>query len=179
MMDDDLTHQGDPVAVRSRADLIFGILMILVAALCILWIIPAGVDVPGSVEAAPLSPAFLPYTLSALIGVMGLICCIQAQFGRGIPKEQSELGFVLRRSWPQRLAILAAAFAIFYILPDIIGMLLVSILCMGILVFGGGERSLLRGVAVAILLPFLIWLFFTRVAQVPLPEGLLEGYLPL
>lgn len=178
-MDEEYLNTGDPVAVRSKADLIFGIFIIILAVVFFLWVIPASVRVPSSVDAAPLSPAFLPYTLTALIGVMGLICCVQAQFGRGVPKEESELTFVARSDWIVRFTTLIAIFVMFYLLPDVIGMLLMSIISMSILVFVGGERNLLRGLLVSILLPFCIWLFFTRVAQVPLPLGLLEGYLPI
>ena len=178
-MDDEDLNTGDPVAVRSKADLVFGLFMILLSGVFFVWVIPASVNVPGSIEAAPLSPAFLPYILTTLIGVMGLICVLQAQFGRGIPKEDSELSFVARSNWYVRFAMLMVIFALFYMLPDVIGMLLVSIIAMSILVFIGGERNLMQGLLVSILLPFAIWLFFTRVAQVPLPEGLLEGYLPI
>lgn len=178
-MDEVELNTGDPVAIRSKVDLIFGVFMIILAVVFYFWVIPASVRVPKSIEAAPLSPAFLPYILTAMIGTMGLICFLQAQFGRGIPKEESELTFVARNNWIVRVSILIAIFALFYLLPNIIGMLLVSIISMSILVFVGGERNFVRGLLVSILLPFGIWLFFTRVAQVPLPEGLLEGYLPL
>lgn len=178
-MDDEDLNTGDPVAVYSKADLIFGIFMITLAAIFYFWVIPASVRVPGSIDAAPLSPAFLPYILTATVGIMGLICCLQAQFGRGLPKEESELTFVARSNWIARFTMLIAVFALFYLLPDVVGMLLVSMISMSILVFIGGERNLVRGMLVSILLPFAIWLFFTRVAQVPLPEGLLEGYLPI
>jgi hypothetical protein len=168
-----------PVAIRSGVDLIFGVAVIILAAVFVVWVIPASVRVPASVEAAPLSPAFMPYTLSALIGAMGIVCVLQASLGQGIPKEESELTFVARRSWPARLALMFAIFGAFYLLPDILGMLPVAIIAMGILVFVGGERNLRRGLLVSVVLPIGVWLFFTLVAQVPLPEGLIEGYFPL
>jgi hypothetical protein len=165
-----------PVAIRSRLDILFGIAIIILSVVFIVWVIPMGVDVPASVKALPLSPAFLPYTLSSLFGLMGLVCLLQATLGYGIPKETSELTFVARRKWQSKFALILVIFSAFYTLPEILGMLPVSIICMGILVFFGGERNLRRGILVSVIIPFGVWLFFTQIAQVPLPEGLIGGY---
>lgn len=176
MTEEDNLTTAVPVARRSRLDLVFGIAITMFAVVFIVWIIPTGVSVPSSVKAAPLSPAFLPYVLSASIALMGIICVLQATLGQGVPKDVSELTFSTRRTWPLRLLLVLGIFAGFYFLPEFMGMLPVAILGMGILLFVGGERNLLRGVLVSILLPLGIWLFFTQVAQVPMPEGLIEGY---
>lgn len=170
---------GAPIAKRSGLDLIFGVGALIFAAIFVLWVIPVGVQVPDSIDAAPLSPAFLPYVLSTLIGALGVVCVLQATLGQGVPKEESELTFSPRRTWPLRLALVLAAFAAFWLLPERIGMLPVAVVTMGVLVFVGGERNVPRGLLVSIVVPFGVWLFFTRVAQVPLPEGPIEGYLPL
>lgn len=176
--DDDM-DTGTPIAKRSGIDLIFGIAVLAMAVLFTVWAIPASIRVPDSVKAAPLSPAFLPYTLTALIGAMGVVCIFQATLGQGVPKEASELTFTARSGWPARLATVLTSFVAIWLLPEIIGMLPTAIFVMGALVFIGGERNLLRGLLVSVVVPFGVWLFFTQVAQVPLPEGLLEGYLSI
>lgn len=176
---DELSATGGPVARRSRLDIVFSLGVIALAAGLLFWVIPGGVQVPASVKAAPLSPAFLPNVLSALVGLLGLICLVQATLGQGVPKEASELSFEAARSWPLRFAMVLAAFLAFWLLPEEIGMLPVAIGVMAGLIFAGGERNIGRGALLAALIPLGVWLFFSRVAQVPLPEGPIEALLPL
>lgn len=176
---EDLSTEDGPVARRSRLDIFFSLGVVALSALLLLWAIPDGVQVPASVKAAPLSPAFLPNVLSALVGLLGAICLVQATLGRGVPKEASELSFEAARSWPLRLAMVLAAFLAFWLLPEEIGMLPVAIGVMAALIFAGGERNVARGALLAVLIPLGVWLFFSRVAQVPLPEGPIEALFPL
>lgn len=166
------------VARRSMRDVAFGLLTAAAAVLFAAFVIPAFVSVPASVKAAPLSPAFLPYVLTGLIGLLGLVCAGQAMFGRGVPKEDGE-GFDPARHWPLSAALLAAllaaVFAAFWWLPERVGMLPVAVGTMAAMLLAGGERNVLRLVLVAVAVPVLIWLFFTKVAMVPLPEGPLEA----
>ncbi|ORE91036.1 hypothetical protein ATO13_21056 [Stappia sp. 22II-S9-Z10] len=162
------------VARRSMRDVAFGLLTAAAAALFAAFVIPAFISVPGNVKAAPLSPAFLPYVLTGLIGLLGLVCAAQAMFGRGVPKEDGE-GFDPARHWPLSAALLAAVFAAFWWLPERVGMLPVAVGTMAAMLLAGGERNVLRLVLVAVAVPVLIWLFFTKVAMVPLPEGPLEA----
>ena len=160
-------------AERSWHDVVFGFGTAIAAAVFIIWAIPNAVVSPGSVKALPLDPSFLPYSLAALIGVMGVICALQSLLGPGVPKEAGE-GFRLRANWPMRLAMVTAAFAAYYLLPETAGMLPVAVAVTGLLVWLGGERNVWRALGVALLLPVLVYFFFTGVAQVPLPEGPLE-----
>ena len=162
----------EPKAERSLHDVWFGFGIAIASVIFILWVIPNAVVSPASVRAMPLDPRFLPYVLAALIGVLGVICGLQALLGPGVPKEAGE-GFLFRRNWPTRLAAVALAFAGYYLLPERLGMLPVAVAVTGLLVWLHGERSVWRGIAVAVLLPAAVYLFFIAVAQVPLPVGVL------
>ena len=162
-------------AIRSRADVAFGFATALAAVVFIVWAIPYSVQTPSSVEALPLSPAFLPYGLAACVGLLGLACGAQAAFGRGVPAEP-DARLDLAPRWGIRLAAIALIFALYYALAERLGMLPLAVVVMGAMLWMGGERSLLRGALLSVALPLGVYLFFTRVAQVPLPEGVLEGW---
>lgn len=178
-MSDDVGIEPRPqvVARRSVKDVIFGFGTFAASLAFALVVIPLGVVSPGSVTHLPLSPVFLPYVLTALVGLFGLICGLQALLGPGVPKEAGEDEFALRRSWVLHLLLIGAALTAYYLLPEAIGMLLTAVLVTGFLVWLGGERRILMILGVALLLPVAVYLFFTWVAQVPLPEGYFEGWI--
>ena len=159
-------------AERSLHDVWFGFGIAVASGMFIVWVIPNAVVSPESVRAIPLDPRFLPYALATLIGVLGVICAMQALIGPGVPKEAGE-GFAFRRKWASRVAALIVAFAGYYLLPEWLGMLPVAIAVTGLLVWLQGEGSFWRGMAVAILLPAAVYIFFIAVAHVPLPAGIL------
>ncbi len=173
MSDSSVEAVGTPVARRSMRDVVFGLSIAAAALVFALAVIPAFISVPASVKAAPLSPAFLPYVLTGLIAVLGLVCAAQAMFGQGVPKEDGE-GFDPARGWAWKMILVLGVFTAFWWLPETVGTLPVAIVAMAVLLAMGGERSWVRGAAVAILVPTLVWLFFTQVAQVPLPAGPIE-----
>ena len=151
-------------------DASFGFGIALIAFVFAYWVIPAAVVRPPNVKSIVLLPSFLPYALTVGVGALGFVCGLQACFGAGVPSEDGE-GLQPSRNWPLRLLSLAAVLAGYYLLPDVVGMLGISILSMVILLWAGGERSIIRGGLVAVLLPLGVYLFFSKVAQVPLPEG--------
>ena len=168
---------SEPIIRKSRKDVLFGFGTLIAAILFAAIVIPAGVVSPSSVKALPLAPTFLPYVLTALVGLFGLICGMQALLGPGVPKEIGEEDFELRSGWLIGIIVALGAGVAYYLLPETLGMLPAAILVTGFLVWFGGERKIVIAIGVAIILPLLVYLFFTKIAQVPLPEGLTEGWL--
>jgi uncharacterized membrane protein (UPF0136 family) len=162
-------------ARRRRRDGAFGLGMALAAAAFVLWAVPLGVVTPRSVKALPLSPAFLPLVLAVLVGLLGLVVAVQAMAGPGAPQE-ADGPVVLRGDWPLRAAAVFGVLGAYVWFSEWLGMLPLAIGATAILLAAGGERSVWRGLAVSLLLPLGVFLFFTQVAQVPLPPGFLEGW---
>jgi putative tricarboxylic transport membrane protein len=156
---------------------LFGIGTAVVAALFGAIVIPAGIVNPASVKHVALLPSFLPYVLTALIGALGLVIALQAMLGAGPPKRAPEEEFQLRSGWPAVLAVLVGCAAAYYLLPESAGLLMVSIAVTGVLMVLGGERRPIILLGAAVLLPTAVYLFFSRVAQVPLPAGILDGWM--
>lgn len=176
-MSREIAEQGGLAAKKCCKDVIFGFGTAAASVFFGLVVIPAGVVTPDSVEHLPLSPAFLPYVLTILIGLIGFICAIQALLIPALPQEAQSASKETVRGWPLRLLVVAAAFAGYYWLPNMIGMLPVSMLVMSGLVWFGGEHRSTVILSVSIILPLLVYLFFIWIAQVPMPGGFLEAWL--
>ena len=170
MSTSDTTHRRG----RQR-EIVFAALTLLAAILFGLFVIPAGVTQPASVRHLPLSPVFLPYLLTIAVGVFALVHLAEALLAPHIPDEDAQAPDPHPR-WPLRLAALTGLLLVYLLLPETLGMLLTAILVTIVLMAMGGERrpQILLGVGIAV--PLVVYLFFVHVAQVPMPEGLFEGW---
>ena len=59
-----------------------GIGMLIIAVVGWFVVIPAGIDLPSSVEFRALSPDFWPHVVMILLGICGAIVAVQAHFDR-------------------------------------------------------------------------------------------------
>ena len=153
-----------------RREVGIGLCLIAVAACLAFVAIPLGVTRPTSVASLPLSPVFLPYLLSALIGVFAILHIIAAFTVPHPPIANSDDGTAHPR-WLLRGALVATLLLGYLMLPQFIGMLPTAIALTVTLMRLGGERRLLVLAAFGVLMPLVIYLFFVFVAQVPMPTG--------
>jgi len=172
----DNTIEADARSGRRR-EIVFAGLTLAASALFALIVIPRGVTTPASVKHLPLSPAFLPYLLTASIGVFALIHMLEAIFAPHIPAEDEGAQPGMHPRWKGRVLMLCALLALYLFLPDQLGMLPTSILVTVALLAIGGERRPLILLGVGISVPLLVYLFFAHVAQVPLPTGIFEDWM--
>ncbi len=152
---------------------LFGVTTMAAAAAFAAVIVPWGVVAPRSVEHLVLSPAFLPYVLSGLVGLFAAVHAV-------VSLRSPELADVAREDdahprWQSRLCILSILLCCYWVLPETVGMLASAIAVTGGLLWLGGERRWPVFLGIALLLPAAIYLFFVTVAQVPLPTGELFG----
>ncbi|MGP1255082.1 MAG: tripartite tricarboxylate transporter TctB family protein [Kiloniellales bacterium] len=146
-----------------------GIVTFAATAVFAAIVVPWGVVAPRSVEHLVLSPAFLPYVLSGLIGLFAAIHAL-------ISLRSPELADITKEDdahprWLARLCILSVLLGGYWALPETFGMLATAVAITGGLLWLGGERRPAVFLGVALLLPVAIYLFFVTVAQVPLPTG--------
>jgi putative tricarboxylic transport membrane protein len=160
---------------RRRENLIFGIVMIVFAVAMAFVVIPAGVRVPASVTNLPLSPRFFPYVLTGLVFVFAAAFVVMTLFGPP-PLPDDEEQPEARPLWPLRLAALAGILAAYALLSERLGMLPMAVLATLVLLVLGDERRPLVVATAGIVLPVVVYAFFTEVAQVPMPEGILPGW---
>ena len=168
-------------------DLAVSGVVVAFACLVLFVLIPAGIDDPGSIDVMALGPAFWPSVVCAFLGAMGLIVGVQAlrrvraaQSGavsgrdNGDPDadEAEAAGFSPTR-WLGALALLAA----YYAALDRLGMVLTSMLALGLFMILGGERRPVVVALLSVILPLALFVFFRFVANVFIPLGVFEGWL--
>lgn len=170
------TNTPENAAARSgKGDLAFGLTTAVLAVLFAWFGIPSGVESPANVTALPLSPAFLPYIATGMIFLFGLLHALEAAVKRRLqPPITSNASDPRHPSWVLRATVVLACFLAYLYLPAVLGMAGVSILVTAGLMLLAGERSPLILIGGSVVLPLLVYVFFTRVAQVPLPLGLFE-----
>ncbi|WHZ34293.1 tripartite tricarboxylate transporter TctB family protein [Sagittula sp. MA-2] len=170
------TSQGPDARKGRRREIIFASLTLIAAILFAAIVIPAGVTTPASVKHLPLSPAFLPYVLTAGVALFALVHLLEAVFAAHIPDEDAAAPNV-HAQWKPRLLALCVLLLISLLVPETLGMLLTSIVVTIVLIAMGGERRPLILLGVGITVPLLIYLFFVHVAQVPMPAGIFEDWM--
>ncbi|NYZ13922.1 tripartite tricarboxylate transporter TctB family protein [Azospirillum sp. RWY-5-1] len=162
-------------------DTIFGALLAGFFLLFLFVVIPVGIPVPAGVRSTALSPAFWPRIVSVLMVVFGLMLMAQGilaararpaeDAGSAIPTEEEDLvpPMVART----RIAAAMVMMFAYYGLVEMAGMTAASIIAfVGFAALYGERRWLLLGV-VGVSLALALTLFFTDVAQVPIPSGTL------
>jgi len=169
------TRDADAKRGRRR-EITFAAATLVASVLFALFVIPGGVTTPASVVHLPLSPAFLPYVLTAGVGIFALIHMLEAIYAPHIPPDD-EGGGGLHASWKSRGLMLSVLLLIYLLLPERLGMLITSILVTIALLAIGGERRprILFGVGISV--PLLVYLFFVFVAQVRMPLGIFEDWM--
>jgi hypothetical protein len=156
---------------RLSPDLWLGAGVIALGTFLLLILIPYGITSPSNVRIAVLSPTIWPKIISAgLVLIGGLLVLRAFVAGRGdvAPAEEtSEGGW---RPWMRIGAVGLLMAAYFYSLP-MLGMPLagiIALLAYALLVRAGRP---ITTVLTAILLPLMIYGFFSHVAGVPIPQG--------
>ena len=152
-------------------DFILGITLLVLALLAIFVIIPAGIDSPGEVNIRALAPDFWPNIVMTFMAIIGLIIAIQAYTTGKKTKQKTPTD---TRYWRAIIAIILLF--IYYWLLQRLGFVVAS--CIALLAFCllAGERRLYYVMPLAVLLPLLLFYFFTHVATVAIPLGISEDW---
>lgn len=171
--------------MRAHGDIVFGLVVTLVAALMMTVVIPVGIDSPGEVDILALSPSFWPLVIMALMGSIGLVVTLRALLALRAAKEPDAAGPLPDNastagatasgggSNARVVACVAILFA-FQQLLEPLGLVLASTLVITALMLLAGERRARLIVPIALLVPAGLYLFFTHVAMVQIPLGVLE-----
>lgn len=148
-----------------RADLVVGVLALLLAGLLAVWLLPSYVRTPIAPRPLAMAPWFLPAVTTGLIGLAGVMLLARARRDR--PAERGE------SARPARGLIAALAILVLYpILMPWLGALVTGIvLTCALLLLAGALPSRLAIVGLAV--PFIAWLLFAEAIGIPLPRGFL------
>lgn len=158
--------------------LTLGTIVVVVFALVLWVVIPMGVWIPARVPIAANSPDFWPRVIAIGMLVLGVL-----ELGHGVLAMRSGNTSTAEApddtdsaSYPPITAALRVAVAMllmlgYYYAVQWLGMLVAS--AVAILIFAGlyGERRPWLLLAVAVILPVVLYGFFVGIAHTPLPQG--------
>jgi hypothetical protein len=169
-------------------DILIGGAAITIAGVGFFVVIPIGIDVPSSVKVLALSPDFWPRIIMGMMAACGLVVLAQGFLaGRNddgaphpetnddtVPVETDNIVHFDTRSQLVRVTgALAVLFAFYFAVPYVglvVGAMIIIVLSTRHL----GVKSWLRSGLLAVIMPVALYLFFTEVAQIPIPLGIFE-----
>lgn len=153
-----------------RDEILVGLGVTLMAALTLWWLIPTYIAIPRRVPIKALSPAFWPTVIGWVMLICGVALTVRAALAPAPPDVITDDLSVPRAEAARLGALVVMLIAVYFALP-VVGMVWSSMLIFVLLVFLTGSKHRLVGVIAGILLPLLLYFFFTKVAGVAIPQG--------
>ncbi len=158
--------------LRNR-DFWSGLVFLLFGVVLIVFLIPSGVVEPKRIKFAVLSPSYYPRIIAIAMSIIGLAICIGSLRGTDDDFVTSSIDL---NAMGKVVTVFIVLFATAYALPHA-GFVLASAVALVVLMALAGERNPFIVVGVAIILPIVLYLFFTKLASVPIPGGILDPLL--
>lgn len=158
-----------------RNDALLGLFLSAVFAFVLFVLIPGGVDSPQVYDPGQLPPSAYPTWIATAALLLSVLLCLTS-FRKALRASAAT-----RRPLPWApLLRVAAAFALlllFWLFIDDIGMILGSFALYALCALLSGERRWARLVLVDTILCGLLYVFFVKVAALPVPLGPLTLFL--
>lgn len=160
--------------VTAVGETVTGAVAIVVAVFGYIVFVPLWVYVPASVAGTTNSPAMMPKVYCVALGILGAIVAVR---GLALLKTARGTPAIANADWRRVVAILILCAA--YLLGiELIGLPLSSALVLvGAMVLFGERRPVMIATT-AVVLPLLLWAFFVKVANVPMPDPVIEIGMP-
>ncbi len=153
-----------------RAELFVGLGVIGMAAILLWLLIPGYITIPRRVPIPALSPAFWPNVIGWTMLLCGVLLTARAVTA---PPPPDSIADDLRFTRPEllRVGALAVVLVTAYIALPIVGMVWTCMIVYFLMVLMTGAKRPIWGTVIAILLPLVLFYFFTKVAGVAIPQG--------
>jgi len=164
----------------SHRDLWLGAGLTIASALLYLVVIPAGVTVPAGVRSAVMSPTFWPSVIALFLLAMSALLFLRAALawrsGKLLSHRSSELSededheSSGLHGQVRAVAVIAIMFAYYWLIHKI-GLVPASMAAMLAVGLATSRPRLWLVLIATPVLPMLLYLFFFKVANVPIPGG--------
>lgn len=155
-----------------RDETLIGLGVMALGCAVLWWLIPTFIDIPRRVPLRALSPAFWPKVLGWTLLVSGLALTLSARFGPArAPGTALAESLAIAPTEGKRLVSMAAILLGMFLAIPVVGMVWTSMLAFVALVVLTGSRRLGWGIVAGVALPLILYLFFTKVAGVAIPQG--------
>jgi len=163
-----------------KPDIVPAVLLILFSIILYCFIIPDQIHVPSQVKSEFLSPAFAPKVFTLFLGLMSLILLLNTiipsrkyspdDLATPDTKPKDKKNLLKEEGLVAAILIICC---IFTISIEYLGMVIPSVLFMGIMMAYFGQRKWILIIVIMILLPLILYFFFHDLARVVLPKGTL------
>lgn len=161
-------------------DIVLGATLIALCLLTLFWLIPVGIDSPGSISNRALAPAFWPHLimiamtgLSAIVLIQGISAYRTARARDFGDKDKA----ISNPTGKAKVAIAAVMLFVFTWSMTWAGIVVPSMVALAFFIALHGERRIKLILPVAVGVPIGLYLFFLKVALVPMPLGIFEELL--
>jgi hypothetical protein len=164
--------ESPPVGLETitlRGDVIAGAICLIVALAGYFIVVPAWVYIPAQFRGTINSPALMPQALFVLLGIFSTVYLLRSFNKYWVSDRQ---GLAPLSDWALAagtILICAAYLGAIYV----VGFPVASALCLVAAQYYFGERRWGVILAVAILLPVLLWLFFVKIALIVMPTPMI------
>jgi len=156
-----------------KQDLITAVSFIIIALLIVWVAIPHGVQEPKKVKFVALSPSYYPRLIGYALLLFGA-CLIVKYF---LSSNLSTTANGTNEYNSKRLIPIALILSGLYFGLQSLGFVLAPAIGLGALLWLAGERNVWVILLMSIVLPLALYIFFTKVANIPIPGGVLDPIL--
>lgn len=150
-----------------------GLIFLSLGLLLVFYLIPFGIDEPKKVKFAVMSPSYFP----RIVGIAMIGIGVAIAIGAATSSKPAEWPGEFDAGAFMKVALIFGVFlSTAYALPQA-GFVLTCSVVLALLMLIAGERNPITVTAVALITPITLHLFFTKIANVPIPGGVLEPHL--
>ena len=152
-----------------------GVFMLAVGLLLLLFLIPFGIDTPKKIRFAALSPTYYPQIVALILSVIGVAIIFKNR--RLLPTKGIDDLDEVHPNAKMRIGGFLVLLAIYSLSLEFLGFVLSGVLALAASFILAGERRAVVIIAMSLLLPISLFLFFYKVAYVPVPNGILAPFI--
>jgi putative tricarboxylic transport membrane protein len=148
-------------------DLISGIMMLVIGLSLMFVLIPLGIETPKKVRYAALSPNYYPYIISFLLTAIGMAVIFKSR-----KKSFTETNSQTHPKAFQRIFLFILLLVFYASSLNVLGFVAASIIGLIGSLYLAGERRALTIFYVSVAMPIVLYFFFYKVANIPIPLGI-------
>lgn len=161
-------------------DIVLGAVLLVLCLFTLFWLIPVGIDSPGTITNRALAPAFWPHIIMVAMTVLSVTVLLQGVNAYLRARKQGAADVDEQESnWPGSIKVAVAAVMLFVFTWAMTwgGIVVPSMFALAFYIALHGERRLTIILPVSIGVPLGLYYFFLKVALVPMPLGIFEDML--
>ena len=152
-----------------------GVFMLSVGLLLLLFLIPFGIDTPKKIRFAALSPTYYPHIVALILSVIGVAIIFKNR--QPLTTKGTDDLDEIHPNAKMRIGGFLALLAVYSLSLEFLGFVLSGGLALAASLILAGERRAFIIMAISLLLPISLFLFFYKVAYVPVPNGILAPFI--